>query len=62
MCDFELHQGCNDSAEFGSVRLGLNAVDADDRRQLYRQPLIDLQDLASGWGYFESTLSVHCQK
>ena len=45
---FQLHQGSNDGAVFGSVRLGLSALDADDRRQLYRQPLIDLQDLASG--------------
>jgi hypothetical protein len=45
---FQMHQGSSDGAVFGSVRLGLSALDADDRRQLFRQPLIDLQDLASG--------------
>jgi hypothetical protein len=45
---FQMHQGSSDGAVFGSVRLGLSALDADDRRQLYRQPLIDLQDLAAG--------------
>ncbi len=32
----------------GAVRLRLDAVDADDRRQLYRQPLLDLQEPAAG--------------
>ena len=49
---FQMHQGSSNGAVFGSVRLGLSALDADDRRQLYRQPLIDLQDLAAGRKHF----------
>ena len=59
---FQLHQGSSEGAVFGSVRLGLSALDADDRRQLYRQPLIDLQDLASGRKDFMLFLSEHYQK
>lgn len=45
---FEMQRRGKERAVFGSVRLGLDAVDADIRRQLYRQPLVDLQELASG--------------
>lgn len=45
---FEMHQQGKQGAMCAAVRLGLDAVDADDRRQLYRQPLFDLQEPSSG--------------
>lgn len=43
-----MHQLGKQGAVCATVRLGLDVVDADDRRQLFRQPLFDLQEPSSG--------------
>jgi len=52
---FQLQRWGRDGEPLGALRLSFAACDADARRQLYRQPLVDLQE-ATTQGAKDSTL------